>query len=77
MSLAISPISALTLEQIRATAAAARVSVVVAHAPVPPSSPKAIEAGHRAIEAAKAEAETAVNQVRSQQDAVRRGGVMA
>ena len=74
----ISPVPSVATDQVRATAAAARVSLVVAHAPTPPSAtPGAIEAGRRAIKQAEEAAAAAQKQLRAAQDATSGRGVIA
>jgi hypothetical protein len=67
----------LPTDQLRATAAAARVSLVVSHAPTPPgASRREVEAGREAMKQAQAEAEAAHQKVRDDRAMSTRRGVV-
>jgi hypothetical protein len=74
---AIGSVSSLALDQVRATAATAKVPLVVQRAPTPPGANQhQIEAGRRAVEAARAEAAAAVQKVAADREAARGRGVV-
>ena len=66
----------LALDQVKATALAAKVPLLAQRAPTPPAPEQQIEAGRRVVQAAKAEAATAAEKVQADRDATHPRGIV-